>query len=85
MTSILPAEIAEARVKGEIAKTIIRVNDAEDGLVFFSRDLQKGTSYRVEVKFAELERRKAIVFPVLQADGTLKVRPFALEKIAIPQ
>jgi hypothetical protein len=85
VTSILPAEIAEVNVKGEIAKTIIRVNDTEDGLVFFSRDVPKGTSYHVEVKFAELERNKAVVFPVLQPDGSLKERSFSLEQIAIPQ
>ena len=85
VTSILPAEIAVVNVKGDIAKTIFRVNDAEDGLVLFSRDVPKGTSYRVEVKFAELERNKAIVFPVLQPDGSLKERSFTLEKIAIPQ
>ena len=85
VTSILPAEIAEAKVKGEVAKTIFRVNDAGDGLVLFSRDLEKGSSYRTELKFAELERSRGFVFPVLQPDGSLKERSFALELIAIPK
>ena len=85
VTSLLPAEIAVAMVAGQAAKTIFRVNDAGDGLVLFSRDLLKGTSYRAEVKFAELEQRKGLVFPVLQPDGSLKEREFALEQIAIPQ
>ena len=85
VTSIFPAEIAEARVKGQTAKTIFTVNGAGDGLVLFSRDLLNGTSYRAEVKFAELEQRKGLVFPVLQPDGSLKERAFSLEQIAIPQ
>ena len=85
VTSILAAEIAEARVKGEVAKTIFRVNDAGDGLVLFSRDLAKHTSYRTELKFADLERKNAFVFPVVQPDGSLAERSYTLEQIAIPQ
>ena len=85
VTSILAAEIAEARVKGEVAKTIFRVNDAGDGLVLFSRDLAKNTSYRTELKFADLERKNAFVFPVVQPDGSLAERSYTLEQIAIPQ
>jgi len=85
VTTLVPAEVAVATVKGEVAKTLIRVNEAEDGLIFFSRDVLKGTSYRTEVKFTDLEKKKAVVFPVLQPDGSLKERDFALEKIAIPE
>lgn len=85
VTSLLPAEIAEARVRGELAKTIFRVNDAGDGLILFSRDVAKGSSYRTELKFAELERSKGFVFPVLQPDGSLKDRSFRLEQVAIPR
>jgi hypothetical protein len=85
VTSVLPNEIATVKVAGQIAKTIFRINDAGDGLVLFSRDLLKGSSYRVELKFTELESRKGFVFPVLQPDGSLKERSFSLEKIAIPE
>ena len=85
VTSILPAVIAEASVAGQVAKTIFRVNDAGDGLVLFSRDPLKGTSYRTEVKFTELEQGKGLVFPVIQPDGSLQQLKFALEQIAIPQ
>ena len=85
VTSILAAEIAGAKVKGEVAKTIFRVNDAGDGLVLFSRDALKDTSYRTELKFADLERKKGFVFPVVQPDGSLAERSYALEQIAIPE
>ncbi len=85
VTSILPADIAEAKVKGEVAKTIFRVNNTGDGLVLFSRDLAKSTSYRTELKFSELKAKKGFVFPVVQPDGSLKDRSFSLEQIAIPQ
>ena len=84
VTSILSAEIAEAKVKGEVAKTIFRVNDTGDGLVLFSRDALKNTSYRTELKFADLERKRGFVFLVVQPDGSLVERSYALEKIAIP-
>ena len=81
VTSIMPAIIAEAQVAGQPAKTIFRVNDAGNGLVMFSRDVPHGTSNRTEVSFADLERKKGVVFPVVTADGSLKEREFALEKI----
>ena len=85
VTSILPADIAQATVKGEVVKTIFRVNDAGDGLILFSRDVAKSTSYRTELKFADLESKKGFVFPVVQPDGSLKERSFSLEAIAIPR
>ena len=85
VTSILAAEIAEVKVKGEVAKTIFRVNDAGDGLVLFSRDLAKNSSFRTELKFADMERTKGFVFPVVQSDGSLAERSYKLEQIVIPQ
>lgn len=85
VTSVMPAVIAEAQVGGQTAKTIFRVNDAGNGLVMFSRDVAHGTSNRTEVSFAELESKKGVTFPVVTADGSLKERGFALEKIVTPQ
>ena len=85
VTSIFPAEIAEAKVKGEVAKTIFRVNDTGDGLVLYSRDLAKGSSFRTELKFADLESKNGFIFPVVQPDGSLKERSYSLEQIAIPK
>jgi hypothetical protein len=85
VTSILPAVIAVVQVSGQSAKTIFRVNDAGNALVMFSRDVPHGTSNRTEVSFAELERKKGVVFPVVAADGSLKEREFMLEKIVTPQ
>lgn len=85
VSSVMPAVIAEARVSGQSAKTIFRVNDAGNALVMFSRDVPHNTSNRTEISFAELERKKGVVFPVVAADGSLKEREFALEKIVIPQ
>lgn len=85
VTSVMPAVIAEAQVSGQSAKTIFRVNDAGNALVMFSRDVPHGTSNRTEISFAELERKKGVVFPVVVADGSLKEREFALEGIVIPQ
>jgi hypothetical protein len=85
VTSVMPAVIAEAQVSGQSAKTIFRVNDAGNALVMFSRDVPHNTSNRTEISFAELERKKGVVFPVVVADGSLKEREFALEKIVIPQ
>lgn len=85
VTSILPAVIAEAQVSGQSAKTIFRVNDAGNALVMFSRDVPHGTSSRTEVSFTDLELKKGVVFPVVAADGSLKEREFALERIVIPQ
>jgi len=85
VTSVMPAVVAEAQVAGQTAKTIFRVNDAGNALVMFSRDVPHGTSNRTEVAFAELERKKGIVFPVVSADGSLREREFVLEKIVTPQ
>lgn len=85
VTSILPADIAQANVQGEVVKTIFRVNDTGDGLILFTRDIGKATSYRTELKFADLEQKKGFVFPVVQPDGSLKERSFKLEAIAIPK
>jgi hypothetical protein len=85
VTSVMPAVIAEAKVAGQSAKTIFRVNDAGNALVMFSRDVPHGTSNRTEVLFADLERNKRVAFPVVVADGSLKEREFALERIVIPQ
>ena len=85
VTSVMPAVIAEAKLSGQSAKTIFRVNDAGNALVMFSRDVLHGTSNRTEISFAELERKKGVVFPVVVADGSLKEREFALERIVIPQ
>ena len=84
VTSILPAVIAEAQVEGQPAMTIFRVNDAGNGLVMFSRDALHRTSNRIEVSFADLERKKGVVFPVVTADGRLIEREFLLEKIVTP-
>jgi hypothetical protein len=85
ITSILPSEIAMVKVKGEVAKTIFAVNETGDGIILFSRDLAKDTSYRTELKFTDLESKRGFVFPVVQSDGTLKEHSYALEQIVIPK
>jgi hypothetical protein len=85
VSSVMPAVIAAAQVSGQSAKTIFRVNDAGNALVMFSRDVPHKTSNRTEISFAELERKKGVVFPVVAADGSLKEREFVLEKIVTPQ
>lgn len=82
VTSVLPAIIAEATLSGQSAKTIFRVNAAGDGLILFSRDLLKGSSFRTEIKFAELESKKGFAFAIVQPDGSLQERHFELEGIA---
>jgi hypothetical protein len=84
VTSIMPLVVAETQVSGQPAKTVFRVNQAGDGLVMFSRDLLKGASFRIEIKFDALEKKKAFTFPVLQKDGRLLENRFELEKIIIP-
>ena len=84
VTSVLPATIAETTVGGQPAKTVFRANPAGDGLILFSRDIFNGKSFRVDMKFAELEAKKGFAFPVVQPDGSLKEQSFALEKILRP-
>lgn len=81
VTSVLPAVISEATLSGQSAKTIFRVNDAGDGLILFSRDLLKGSSYRIEIQFAELESKKGFAFAIVQPDGSLQEQHFELEGI----
>lgn len=81
VTSVLPTIIAEATLSGQSAKTIFRVNPAGDGLILFSRDLSKGSSYRTEIKFSELESKKGFVFAIVQPDGSLQERRFELEGV----
>lgn len=85
VTSVMPAPIAQAEVAGQSAKTIFAVNAAGNGLILFSRDILKASSFRTEMKFTELESRKGFKFPVVQADGSLQEREYVLEKIVIPQ
>lgn len=85
VTSVMPAPIAQAEVAGQSARTIFAVNAAGNGLILFSRDILKSSSFRTEMKFAELERKKGFTFPVVQADGSLQERAYVLEKIATPQ
>ncbi|MFA6544487.1 MAG: hypothetical protein WCS99_08680 [Limisphaerales bacterium] len=84
VTSVLPAMIAETTVGGQPAKTVFRVNPAGDGLILFSRDILNGKSFRVDMRFAELEAKKGFAFPVVQPDGALKEQSFTLEKILRP-
>lgn len=81
VTSVLPAIIAETTLSGQAAKTIFRVNPAGDGLILFSRDLPKGSSYRTEIKFSELESKKGFAFAIVQPDGSLLEQHFELEGI----
>ena len=81
VTSVLPAIIAEATLSGQTAKTIFRVNAAGDGLILFSRDLLKGSSFRTEIKFPELESKKGFAFAIVQPDGSLQEQHFELEGI----
>lgn len=85
VTSVMPAPISQAEVAGQSAKTIFAVNGAGNGLILFSRDILKASSFRTEMKFAELESGKGFKFPVVQADGSLQEREYVLEKIVIPQ
>lgn len=84
VTSVLPAVIAEATLSGQPMKTIFRVNDTKDGLVLFSRDLLKESSYRTEIKLSELESKHGVMFAVVQADGNLKDQWFELERVIRP-
>ena len=81
VTSVLPAIVAEATVSGQTAKTIFRVNEKGTGMVFFSRDLLHGKSFRTELTIVDLEQKKSFSFPVVQPDASLKERSFALERI----
>lgn len=81
VTSIMPLILAEVQVNGVPAKTIFRVNDSGNGLQMFSRDALNGGSIFTEVAFAELEANKGVAFAVLDAEGRLQQRTFALEKI----
>jgi hypothetical protein len=81
VTSIMPMILAEVRVKDVQAKTIFRVNDAGNKLQMFSLDSLNGSSIFTEVDFAELEMKKGVTFAVLDAEGRLQNRTFALEKI----
>ncbi|MDP2783782.1 MAG: hypothetical protein Q8O38_04220 [Sulfurimicrobium sp.] len=85
VTSVMPNTIALVDVAGQSAKTIFAVNAAGNGVILFSRDILKASSFRTEMKFAELERKKGFTFPVVQADGSLQERAYVLEKIVIPQ
>jgi len=81
VTSVLPAVIASATLNGQSTKTIFRVNAASDGLILFSRDLLKGSSYRTEIKFSELESKKSFAFAIVQPDGSLLEQHFELEAL----
>ncbi len=81
VTSVLPTIISQATLSGQSAKTIFRVNPARDGLILFSRDLLKGSSYRVEIQFSELESKKGFAFAIVQPDGSLQEQRFELESI----
>ena len=81
VASVLPAIIAEATLSGQSAKTIFRINPTGDGLILFSRDLLKGSSFRTEIKFSELESKKSFAFAIVQPDGSLQERHFELEGI----
>lgn len=83
-TSVAPAVVASALVRGQPAKTIFRLNEAHDGLILFSRDAAKGAAYRTEISLAELESKRGLVFPVVQADGSLRDQAFKLEQIIRP-
>lgn len=85
VTSIMPLVVSEAKVSGQPAKTIFRVNAAGDGLVLFSRDILKGSAFRTEIKFSELQGKEALSFPVVQPNGSLQEHSFELEKIITPQ
>jgi len=84
VTSIMPLVVAETLVSGQPAKTVFRLSQAGDGLVMFSRDLPKGASFRIEIRFDELRQKKAFTFPVVQKDGSLLENRFELEQIITP-
>lgn len=81
VTSIMPLVLAEVHVNRVPAKTIFRVNDDGNGLQMFSRDALNGGSVFTEISFSELEAKKGVTFAVLDAEGRLQQRMFALEKI----
>lgn len=81
VTSVLPAQVAEATVSGQSAKTIFRINEKGDGLLLFSRDLLNGRSFRTELSLADLEQKKGFSFPVVQGNGSLKEQTFSLERM----
>lgn len=81
VTSVLPTVIAETTLSGQSAKTIFRVNPDGDGLILFSRDLLKSSSFRTEIKFSELESKKGFAFAIVQPDGSLREQHFELDKI----
>lgn len=85
VTSLLPAVIAQADVSGQPVKTIFSLNKAGDTLILFSRDIRKDSSFKTEIKFDDLEKKRGFVFPVVQADGGLQEQSFKLEKIVKPQ
>lgn len=85
VSSLLPVVIAQTEVSGQAYKTIFSINKSGDTLVLFSRDFEKKSSYKTVIKFDVLERKEEFVFPVVQADGSLKEVSFKLSKIIKPQ
>lgn len=81
VTSIMPLVLAEVQVKGAPAKTIFRLNEDGNRLQMFSRDALNGGSVFTEISFGELEAKKGVTFAVLDAEGRLQQRMFALDKI----
>jgi hypothetical protein len=85
VSSVMPAVVAEATVNGQSAKTIFRVNERNDGLVLFSRDIRNNKSFRTELALSQITARRQFSFVVVQADGSLKEASFALERVVTPQ
>ena len=85
VTSVLPATVAEAKLSGQPAKTIFRVNANGSGLVIFSRDALNGKSFRTELLFSELEQTRSFSFPVVQPAGDLVQRSFTLDGVFRPK
>lgn len=84
VVSVMPTEIARARLGSAEAKTIFRINDRGDALVLFSRDLPNARSYKTDLSLAQLAAKSGFTFPVVQPDGRLAEQTFTLEKIISP-
>lgn len=64
ITSLRPEKLS-AGGKGNASVTLMLFNDKHDKLIFFTRDGQKKIGYEIQLPLADFERKKEILFPVV--------------------
>jgi len=80
IASIMPVVLGESKSGREVARSIARITPGHDGLTLFTRDAKKRLAYMITVPFAELERRRTVVFPLLGASGELVEKKITFDK-----